>query len=209
MLGSEIVRLHPPAAHPRGRSQSALRADFGEFGAKAARSAPVRRGSRRRHCARAARSRRGDPFHGKRSSVGRVRHTSRCRARSRLLAIPSPSADVESRVEGRLLFLVVCEAEQAPAMLAWLQPRSRSSSASCWRADSSATPGECGRLDTRRNSAPPRPKRNRTGCFSGLSGSSVRWGDGDSGAAEVDECDQGLGRVEAVAAVAREADLVV
>jgi len=35
--------------------------------------------------------------------------------------------------------------------------------------------------------------RNLPGCFSGLSGSSVRWGDGDSGAAEVDECDQGLG----------------
>jgi hypothetical protein len=105
--------------------------------------------SRCRHCARAARSQRGDPFPGKRLSTGRARHTSRCGASSRSLAIPSPSADVESRVQGHLLTLVVREAEQAPATLAWLQRRSCSSSAPCWCADSSATPGECGRLDTR------------------------------------------------------------
>ena len=34
---------------------------------------------------------------------------------------------------------------------------------------------------------------NGAGCSSRLSGSSVRWGDGDAGAAEVDEGDQRLG----------------
>lgn len=43
------------------------------------------------------------------------------------------------------------------------------------------------------NQLVPRAARYEYGCFSGLSGSSVGWGDGDSGAAEIDECGQGLG----------------
>src|SRR5437764_12766525 len=55
--------------------------------------------------------------------LGPCVHTSRCDARSRSLTIPSSSADVESRVDVRLLSLVVREAEQAPGALAWPQRR--------------------------------------------------------------------------------------